>query len=117
MNDERDLDPGQERIRALLADLGSPQAPDAASMPPEVAARLDETLAGLVAERSTEAVPANVLPLRRRWVQRGAAAAAAVIVLGVGGVAVADLVGGSADDSRTSAGGVAESATAEEDSG
>ncbi len=45
------LDPGEdERIRALLAGLGT--APDASTMPPEVAARLDETLAGLVAERS-----------------------------------------------------------------
>ena len=57
MSDEH-LDPQQdpeqeERVRALLADLGS--APDAASMPPEVAARLDETLAGLVAEREETA--------------------------------------------------------------
>lgn len=118
MSDEHDLDPEQERIRALLADLGSTQAPEASSMPPEVAARLDETLAGLVAERSApdESAPANVVPLRRRWAQRGAAAAAAVIVLGVGGVAVANLVGGSTDGDQTSA-GAADSATAEKDSG
>ena len=45
--------------------------PTPRAMPPEVAARLDETLAGLVAEReqSSDAseTPANVVPLRRRW--------------------------------------------------
>ena len=94
MNDEQDpeLDPEQEaRVRALLADLGTP--PEAASMPPEVAARLDETLAGLVAERQVVSAksPSNVVPLRRRWASRAAAAAAAVIVVGAGGVAVANL--------------------------
>jgi hypothetical protein len=102
MNDEHDpgldpgldpeLDPEQEaRVRALLADLGT--APEAASVPPEVAARLDETLAGLVAERSavSESTPSNVVPLRRRWASRVAAAAAAVIVVGAGGVAAANL--------------------------
>src|SRR6478672_12026110 len=87
MNDEH-LDPEQEElVRALLAELGS--APDAASMPPDVAARLDETLAGLVAER--EEAPADVVPLRRRWAPRVAVAAAAVIVIGAGGVAAANL--------------------------
>jgi len=92
MNDEQDpqLDPEQEeRVRALLADLGS--APDAAAMPPEVAARLDDTLAGLVAERAEAEEPSNVVPLRRRWAPRAAAAAAAVIVVGAGGVAAANL--------------------------
>src|SRR5690349_21400812 len=100
MSEEHPTDPDQERIRALLADLGAPRDPDAAAMPPEVAARLDETLAGLVAERTSTEEPATtvVVPLRRRWAQRGAAVAAAVIVLGVGGVAVANL-GGGADDS------------------
>ncbi|MCW2820855.1 MAG: hypothetical protein JWR64_650, partial [Marmoricola sp.] len=75
------------RIRALLAGLGP--GPEGETVPPEVAARLDETLARLVAERSEdqqEAVGADVVPLRRRWLPRLTAAAAAVIVLGVAGV-------------------------------
>ena len=119
MNDE--LDPEQERIRALLADLGSAQAPDAATMPPEVSARLDETLAGLVAERSTtgESEPSNVVPLRRRWARRGALAAAAVIVVGVGGVAVGNLggfVSPTASD-ESAAGGASDSKAESQDSG
>jgi hypothetical protein len=101
MNDEH-LDPEQEeRVRALLAELGS--APDAASMPPDVAARLDETLAGLVAER--EEAPADVVPLRRRWAPRVAVAAAAVIVIGAGGVAAANLgvFNGTSNDTASSA--------------
>lgn len=125
MNDELDPELGPEedaRVRALLAELGTP--PEAASMPPEVAARLDETLAGLVAERQEADQPApaaeptrsNVVPLRRRWASRATAAAAAVIVVGVGGVAVANLggFGGASDDSSTSAGaGSADSGGAE----
>ena len=114
MNDENELDPEQDaRVRALLADLGS--APEAATMPPEVAARLDETLAGLVAERADtgdEELPANVVPLRRRWTTRAAAAAAAVIVVGAGGVAAANLgvFGGAGNQSmEKSAGARAES--------
>ena len=93
-----DLDPAQDaRIRALLAELGS--GPDGEPLPPEVAARLDDTLALLVAERSRaggarpedETTAANVVPLRRRWLPRAAVAAAAVIVLGAGGVFVANL--------------------------
>jgi hypothetical protein len=118
MNDEQDLTPltpGDEaRIRALLADLGS--APDGTSMPPEVAARLDETVARLVTERadaaeespeaSTGESRANVVPLRRRWTTRAAAAAAAVIVVGAGGVAVANLGGfGGSAANDSSAGG------------
>lgn len=80
------LDPEEEaRVRALLGDLG--RAPEAAAMPPEVAARLEETLAGLVAQREDP----DVVPLRRRWARRGTTAAAAVIVLGAGGVAAASL--------------------------
>ena len=107
------LDPDQDaRIRALLADLGT--APGETSMPPEVAARLDETLAELVAEReaaedapSEEASHSNVVPIRRRWATRAAAAAAAVIVVGAGGVAVANLGvfgGNAANDSTAGAG-------------
>ena len=93
-----DLDADQDaRIRALLAELGS--GPDGEPIPPDVEARLDDTLAMLVAERGRtgQASPAdenesdNVVPLRRRWLPRAAVAAAAVIVLGAGGVAVSNL--------------------------
>ncbi len=107
-------DPGPDwddnaHIRALLAELGA--GPDGEPMPAEVAARLDDTLARLVAERETVTTEAaaetrdasysdhdrdpgphlaasgDVVPLRRRWLPRLAAAAAAVVVLGAGGVA------------------------------
>jgi hypothetical protein len=96
-----DLDAGQDaRIRALLAELGS--GPDGEPIPAEVEARLDDTLAMLVAERGRaggagpddhqdESAADNVVPLRRRWLPRAAVAAAAVIVLGAGGVFVANL--------------------------
>ncbi len=95
MSEEPDQD--DARIRALLAELGS--GPDGRAMPPEVAARLDDTLARLVAERETEAASeghhegrhGTVVPLRRRWQQRATVAAAAVIVAGAGGVAAANL--------------------------
>jgi len=90
-----DLDPDQDaRIRALLAELGS--GPDGEPIPAEVEARLDDTLAMLVAERGRAELPEeesadNVVPLRRRWLPRAAVAAAAVIVLGAGSVVVANL--------------------------
>jgi hypothetical protein len=107
------------RIRALLAELGS--GPEGDSMPPEVAARLDDTLARLVAQRDGVAEPAagsdgdgspeqrSVVPLRRRWASRLTVAAAAVVVLGVGGVTAASvgLLGG---DSPTGANGSADRA-------
>jgi hypothetical protein len=89
MSEEPDA---EARVRALLAGLGS--GPDGETVPPDVAARLDETLARLVAERSEdqqEAVGADVVPLRRRWLPRLTASAAAVIVLGVAGVTAAHL--------------------------
>src|SRR6188472_3476209 len=127
MNEEHDTDatpdPGQDaQIRALLAELGS--GPDGEEMPPEVAARLEDTLALLVAERGREETAAdstgaseestdNVVPMRRRWGPRLAGAAAAVIVLGAGGVAVAnlDLLGGagSSTSHNTAADGAGES--------
>jgi hypothetical protein len=100
MNDDPELDPAQEeQIRALLADLGA--SSEASTMPPEVAARLEETLAELVAERPETG--SNVVPLRRRWLPRATAAAAAVIVIGAGGVAAANLLGGNdaSSDSAT----------------
>jgi hypothetical protein len=107
-------------IRALLAELGS--GPDGETMPPEVTARLDDTLARLVAERGTaaaddesgaEELDNNVVPLRRRWLPRATAAAAAVIVLGAGGVAAANLGVFSSKDA-TSAGGRASDSKASE---
>jgi len=109
MSDEPETD---AHIRALLAELGS--GPDGESMPPEVAARLDDTLARLQAERGTAGDPARdetarskagsrtVIPLRRRWATRATTAAAAVIVIGAGGVAAANLgvFGGSSSNSK-----------------
>ncbi len=112
----------EERVQALLGDLGSEQAPE--PMPDDVAARLEETLAGLTAERTPQHPTAGsaatdrsttgstVVPLHRRWGPRLAVAAAAVVVLGVGGVAVSNL--GLLDDSGgTSAGSTADSAGGE----
>ncbi|MBV9830938.1 MAG: hypothetical protein JOZ82_05025 [Marmoricola sp.] len=105
------LDPQQEeQVRALLAGLG-PGADDAA-MPADVADRLDETLAALVAEReaarlSTEhTATGQVVPLRPRWMPRLAAAAAVVVVLGLGGI-VAASVGHHDDHSASSTSGAA----------
>lgn len=106
MSDEDQQDhPEDGRIRALLADLGS--GPEGRSLPPEVAARLDDTLARLVAERSASSADTGeptgtVVPLRRRWFPRVTAAAAAVIVLGAGGVSAVNLgvFGGLSSDSK-----------------
>lgn len=86
-------------LRALLAGLGSGRGGE--TMPAEVVARLDDTLARLVAERDAappdedqepdEGRTDNVVPLRRRWAARAGAAAAAVIVIGVGGAAATHL--------------------------
>ncbi|HYH71949.1 MAG TPA: hypothetical protein VD764_01940 [Nocardioides sp.] len=119
MNDEHDADPDDitidpeqdARLRALLAELGS--GPDGEPIPPEVEARLDDTLALLVAERGRAAggsgedeagqsTTGNVVPLRRRWLPRAGAAAAAVIVLGVGGLAVANFSGLSQSEQQSS---------------
>jgi hypothetical protein len=122
MNDDPELDPeldpGQEQqVRALLADLGA--APDV-TMPPEVAARLEETLSELGAELGAELAAERrptVVPLRRRWAPRAAAAAAAVIVIGAGGVAAANLLGGSSGDTAGSADSSAGGSTSQESSG
>ena len=126
MNDEHDADPDDvtsdpeqdARIRALLAQLGS--GPDGEPIPPEVEARLDDTLALLVAERGRaarghgdveeEATSDNVVPLHRRWLPRAAAAAAAVIVLGVGSLAVANFGNLSPSEQQSSSDSAGESA-------
>ena len=112
---EPEADPGQEQaVRALLGEVGAQHEP----IPDEVSARLDDTLAMLRAERvealaqDEQATPGegdrtNVVPLRRKWLPRAAGAAAAVIVLGVGGLAAVRLgTDGSSKDSAAS-GGVA----------
>lgn len=114
---------GDGHIRDLLAELGS--AADGRRMPSEVAARLDTTLARLVAERETgaptperedESRPGSVVPLRRRWLPRATAAAAAIIVVGAGGVTAVNLglfgneASTSSDSGAAGGAGAAESA-------
>lgn len=93
----------EEQVRRALA-----STPAAGPVPPEVAARLEDTLAGLVAERSDAppdagSPPARVIALeerrRRRW-PRLLVAAAGISVLAYGaGIALDGLQvsGGSAD--------------------
>ncbi len=111
---EPELTPTEEqRVRRLLAEARHDQA-----IPPAVAARLDDVLAGLGAganaasPRPTEAAPAPVVDLaarrRRRRVTQVLVAAAAVTVVGVTGPQLLNGAGDmmSADsESATSAGG------------
>jgi hypothetical protein len=115
------LEPGQEqRLRALLAGLGSEAGDEADPLPPEVAMRLDETLAGLVAEREAAKMSeehratGRVVPLRPRWMPRLAAAAAAVIVLGLGAMTWASLGHPRGNETATSSGAGAGSAQKEQ---
>lgn len=83
MTDAPDLTPQQDAVRRLLAD-----ARHDGPTPPEVVARLDDTLAALVSERREEPGPphAPVVDLgarRRRTAGIGLLAAAAVVVAGV----------------------------------
>lgn len=112
-----DLDPAEEqRVRGLLADLGSSARTE--PLPADVAARLDDTLAGLVAERGAAAVAeehtatGQVVPMRPRWMPRVVAAAAAVIVLGLAGLVVVDLDHQDHAGSSTAADSAGSSATA-----
>lgn len=105
-------DAEQERVRRILADLAHTEQVEPPAMPPEVAARLETTLAELRDERAGEAPvaeepTARVVPLRRRLAPALAAAAAVVIVAG-GGAAVLGSNGSDGADSST-AGGSAES--------
>ena len=123
MTDEHDHVPDEEeRVRRLLAEAGGP-----VPTPPDVVARLDETLAELRAERGVAAPadpadpaagpdeargPARVTPLaarRRRW-PAALLAAAAVVVGGyaVGGALSGTMSGGSSG----SAAGTADSQAA-----
>ena len=94
------LPPEQEAVRRLLADARHDGPP-----PAEVVARLDETLASLVAERgsaSSEGDDERTAPVvdlgarRRRMAGIGVLAAAAVVVAGV---AVGQVLPRAADDS------------------
>ena len=91
MTDSPRLPPEQEHVRRLLAD-----ARHDGPVPPEVVARLDETLASLVSERGgapleqsgpgPDRATAPVVDLgarRRRTAGIGLLAAAAVVVAGV----------------------------------
>lgn len=100
-------DPTHADLRALLADVAAP------AMPPEVVARLDATLADLVAgTAAASGGTSTVVPLRRRRPlgQRLLVAAAAVVLVGAGGVGVAQVL------DRTSQGdSFATSGTAQKD--
>lgn len=79
------LTPQHDAVRRLLAD-----ARHTGPTPPEVVARLDETLASLVVERGARPLepevpaPADLAARRRRVAGIGLLAAAAVVVAGVG---------------------------------
>lgn len=118
MTDAPDLTPEQEAVRRLLADARHDGPP-----PPEVVARLDDTLAALVADRGetsvdgVEDVDATddadhtvVTPVtdlgarRRRLAGMGVLAAAAVVVAGVAlGQALPRGAGDSADSGASQA--------------
>ena len=105
MSDERDLTPEQEaRVARLLADARVEEP-----MPPDVAARLDRVLEGLtgepVAPPEQHQAPVIDLAARRRHRVRNLLAAAAVVV--VAGVGIGQLVGSqdSSDDAGTAGGG------------
>lgn len=101
MSDVPELTPEEEReIIRLLAEAGGPVA-----APPDVVARLDDVLAGLVTARATPEADevAEARERRRRWPQV-LLAAAAVVVGGYGLGAVASLgpLGGSVEDRAVS---------------
>lgn len=112
MTDSPRLPPEEEHVRRLLAD-----ARHDGPVPPEVVARLDETLASLVSERGgapleqsgpgTDGATAPVVDLgarRRRTAGLGLLAAAAVVVAGV---ALGQALPRSGGDDASSSGGVA----------
>jgi hypothetical protein len=109
--DERDLDGAADAwVRDLLA-----EARVTGPVPGDVAARLDETLAALRAERfgagEPYADPAPVVPLRRRLAPLLAAAAAVVVVAG-GAVGVTQLVQDRTGSSGSATGSVSADAGA-----
>lgn len=119
MTESSGLPPDQEAVRRLLADARHDGPP-----PPDVVARLDDTLAALRAERAAaDTSPGRVVDIgsrRRRVAGIGLLAAASVVVAGValgqalprGGGDAADSSAGSASDSS-----LAEAPTSEDDGG
>lgn len=94
-------DPQEEAVRRLLASEATPEP-----LPPEVGARLDDVLAGLVAERSHPVVT----PLRRRRWPQVLVAAAGITLFGYVG---ATLVQGQAGSDDATTAGAADESTAE----
>ena len=100
----------EEQVRRVLGSL-PPEGP----VPPEVADRLDATLAGLVAERepghtgSTEAGDELAARRRRRRMATGLVAAASVAVLGIGVGTVTDMGADLGGDSESTLSGEAAS--------
>ena len=119
MTESSGLPPEQEAVRRLLADARHDGPP-----PPEVVARLDDTLADLVAEHApADTSPGRVVDMgsrRRRMAGIGLLAAASVVVAGGaigqvlprGGGDASDSSAGSASDSS-----LAEAPTSEDDGG
>lgn len=104
---DKKLTPEQDvALRRLLADARQDEP-----MPEDVALRLDDVLAGLVAERAEEADDAGgserptVVPLRRRRWPKVLVAAASVCAIGIGATQV--IGGGAGDDAATDSGGQA----------
>ena len=113
MTESPDVTPQQDAVRRLLA-----EARHDGPTPPEVVARLDETLATLRAERSEAAGTTPVIDLaarRRRLIGAGVLAAAAVVVAGVALGQV--LPQGSSDSDSTSSAESFDSGGASADSG
>jgi len=110
MTDASDLPPEQDAVRRLLADARHHGPP-----PPEVVARLDETLGSLVADRGSaplDGAPAttsertapvvDLASRRRRLAGVGLLAAASVVVAGVALGQVLPLDSGDAGSTATS---------------
>lgn len=106
--------PSDDEIRSLLrsARVETP-------MPADVASRLDDVLAGLGAEDAQGELPQQVrqIPLSRRWAPRLLAAAAAVVLVGGVGIGLQQVVGGGSADEVASldGGGEAAGSSADED--
>ena len=109
MTDSPDLTPEQEAVRRLLAD-----ARHEGPTPPQVVARLDDSLAALVSERGdgpldaeeaeervTRAPVVDLGARRRRLIGKGLLAAAAVVVAGVALGQALPRMQGSSDDSAS----------------
>ena len=99
----------EEAVRRALAATARGEVGDAeGAVPAEVAARLDDRLAELVAERSEQAAARPASGHRppgghRRWPRTLAVAAAAVVVAAGGGTAVVRSLAGSGSASSSSA--------------